>query len=307
MPPAILALLRAMGARGAKAALGRAAAPGGVSGAIRGLIGQRRAAQAAARGAARRPVPQPPVPQASGAATKPTVNYSQMMTQMGNPQAYQQAVTPPPAPPPPRTFRATASKLASTVTDALGLKDAFGGLQKMLKGDVVGGMQDLAKGITKAKLAFVGVPLALERFTRSLVESRREQAQYSGAIATAYAKLDAQQFRRDIQTASGTQGTTVALTESFNELANATRPMIQDVMSGANILGIIAAKVGTLVGSFYSVFRTVNLYGPLLDAIERNTRKTSGRDMTLAKGFLDQLQRGDHAGGGARPPLPPVR
>lgn len=301
MLPALGAILRTLIGSGAAAARPAVAATvrGGVRTAARGTGWVERTMQRFTR-------PTAPAP-TGAAATRPKVDYSQMLSNMGDSQAYQNATTPPDPPPPRPTVGGAVKGMASAIGEGTGLSDTFRGLKKLISGDVMGAVKDFGKGILKAATGLVGVPLALDRWVRSVVESRRELARYNGAIATAFSKLDAQTVQNQIRTAQGTQGSTGAAVDASAELQNLTRPIHQDIATATNSLAWIGAKLGSFGASLYPAFRTLLGFGPILDAIERNTREKNDNKLPMARGFLQQLQNGQHAAGGVRPPLPPIR
>lgn len=303
MAPAIAAILRALIGRGAAAAAARPAAASVAQGGVR-AAGQRGVSGLVNRVLQR--FQSPPVHAPASAAAKPQVNYSQMLSNMGSQTAYQNAVQQP-TPAPPRTVGGLVKSLGSTVANATGMSDLGSGFKKLFTGDVMGAVKDFTKSITKAGTAIVGLPVALQRWTESLVESRREMTRYNGTIATAFSRMDSSNVRNQILTASNTQGSTRSLVEAKTQLDSTVRPMNQDFATLTNSVGWIGAKIGSTFGSAYPLLRKIAGYGFVLDAIEKNTRKASEKDLPQGRGFLKELEDGKHLGNGARPPLPPIR
>ena len=300
---------------------GRAAAGGGgLAGMARGLIGK--ATQAAGGQAASQAVGQ--------AAAKPQINYSRLLGQMGDPLAYQgekkqswrdytlqyreqRAATDQ------ESQRGTnrgqledmaaqagevAKGFAEIVGNLTGVSDGFEGMQKLLKGDVVGGLKSFGTAAAKAATATFTLPRAISGAVDRMLEDRRELARYDGRSAGAFARLDVRKQMLDINSGQARGESTAELADAVGDLRSAIRP-------ASDSLAIIAAKIGTFAAKLGTFAAKIDPIQKLLGVIAGNTKKDGEKTdlpLEILLGRIGNPQRG--APGfreDVRPPLPPLK
>lgn len=194
--------------------------------------------------------------------------------------------------------------LAKLAVTSSGLTDAMESLEKLLKGDVIGAFMSLVKSMIKQATFFSSAALGIQKFVSGLAESRRYLSQYNGAIASAYLKLDVQRRMLNIRTGQNTQGSTTGLVDALAELNEAVQPMKEDLMTVVNGLGIVAAKVGTLMATVSKYLPVMILLKAIAEKIEENTRRAPAQ--LPAWEVLRAMQGGGGQPFGQRPPLPRI-
>ncbi len=197
------------------------------------------------------------------------------------------------------------SGLGNSAKGMTGIKDASEGLAKLLKGDLLGAITSFGKALVKKTVLMASVALGLEKFVGGLVESRRELARYNGAIAGAYGRLQHQDIRRNIHAANQAQGSTTTLVDSFNELKDAVQPLKEDIITVVNVVGIVAAKIGTVAAWLAKMNPIIQGIHFVAEKIEENTREDDPVDLP-EWAMLNEMRKGDPLGFGNRPPLPPL-
>ena len=303
---------------------GSAAGGGGLAGMsrmVRGLIGKGVQAAGAAQA----------TPQAAGqAALKPQINYSRLMGQMGDPLAYQEEKK--------QSWRdytlqyreqraateqesrrgtnrgqledmaAQAGKVAKgfaeIVGNATGVTDSFEGIQKLLKGDVVGGLKSFGTSVVKVATVMFTLPRAISGMVEGMLQSRRELARYDGRSAGAFARLDVRKTMLDIGSGQTRGESTAELADAVGDLRSAIRP-------ASDSLAIIAAKIGTFAAKLGTFAAKIDPIQKLLGVIAGNTKKDGEKTdlpLEILLGRIGNPQRG--APGfreDVRPPLPPLK
>lgn len=92
-------------------------------------------------------------------------------------------------------------------------------------GGAMGGPPGAAIGaVTAVAMEMATLPAKFRDLGASVLEASRQMSYLNGSIASAYARLDAERFRRNVRIASETSGSTKRLTESQNRLEEAMRP-----------------------------------------------------------------------------------
>lgn len=97
-----------------------------------------------------------------------------------------------------------------------------------------------------ATAAVLGIK-AVKNFAGSIVDANEPLKKYNGAIAAAYARLEAGNIGRDVQTAHATAGSTSTLADSFDELLDEVRPIKDATITALNLAAIMATGIGKLL------------------------------------------------------------
>lgn len=127
-------------------------------------------------------------------------------------------------------------------------------------GGAVGGPAGAAVGaVTAVASEMVTLPAKFRDLGASVLEASRNMSQLNGSLASAYARLDAERFRRNVRIASETSGSTKRLTESQNRLEEALRPgQVALTNLGNNALAALQDLATTVVEAIQPVVDGVN-------------------------------------------------
>lgn len=156
---------------------------------------------------------------------------------------------------------------------------------------------------------------AMEGFVEGLVEGNRSLARWDGGLAASFMQLDLKRQQLERESATKTGGSASALNEAFAELLEETQPLMDDLKSISNGVGIVAARAAAFIAFVMKWDPLIKALAELADMIERNTRKEGAGKDPIAK-FMDAIlgggggfnpQRPDPKPAVPRPPLPPLR
>ncbi|MCC7424824.1 MAG: hypothetical protein IT428_31520 [Planctomycetaceae bacterium] len=294
-------------------AASRGAMGGGAGGLLKSFMGG--AGKKGADGGGNQPGP-------GAAATKPQVNYSNLMGQMGNPNAYQQEkdrqgferYQQQKQEEHRKSFGGQADSLAQSsieaakgladiVTSTTGVKDQFEGVSKLLSGDVLGGLKSFATGIVKSVTAIVTLPLALKAWGESLLESRRELSRYDAKSSVAFARADASKTMLDIRSSQVRGDSTAKLADAIREVREELRPLEDAIVIAVNHLARIAVNSHQVLLLGYK-----NLSN--LEIVKEELKKRPEFKLPLEQ-LMERFNPKPGApgfkAGQQRPPLPPLR
>ena len=102
-------------------------------------------------------------------------------------------------------------------------------------------------------VAGIGVEKALEKLASATMESSRDMARFSGAIAGTFAMLDRQELQLQARSAAATGTTAQSLGNNPMALRAATQPMNETLQNLGNLTGIAMAKVATGIAQLLQV------------------------------------------------------
>jgi len=127
-------------------------------------------------------------------------------------------------------------------------------------GGAIGGPPGAAIGaITAVASEMVTLPAKFRDLGASVLEASRNMSQLNGSLASAYARLDAERFRRNVRIASETSGSTRRLTESQNRLEEAMRPgQVALTNLGNNVLSGLQDLATTVVEAMQPIVEGIN-------------------------------------------------
>ena len=155
--------------------------------------------------------------------------------------------------------------------------------------------------------AFAAIPKAVKAWTDTLVESRRDLAQFNPRIAGAMAALDAQKLRHQFRMGGATAGTTEQLAKAIGEFREAFLPLEAIARNGVNVLATGITKVATgitrLFDGVMEIAKRLPWIGDKMEEIEKALKKDDGK--LPAQQLLDAFKKAD-INPGMRPPLPPL-
>lgn len=202
---------------------------------------------------------------------KPKIDFGKLMGQMGNPNALadaraqaakQEAAQQANQPQQrgwnnvPEQFQQAGEeaeglgkKFLQMLGSVTGVSDKMDGLKALLAGDVVTAAKKLAVGTLKAATLLVTLPIALKKFSESVLESREKLRTYNTSIGAAFSRLDMQRMRLDWRQANATSGTASGLANQVADLRENTQAIRELAGNVTNLIGIgaaIVAKVGLM-------------------------------------------------------------
>ena len=310
----LAALLRGLiGGAAARGAMG-----GGAGGLLKSFMGG--GGKKGADGGGNQPGP-------GAAATKPAVNYGQMMANMGNKYAYQdQEIEQRKADYQQRqqaqqggqgqaqlqemaaNAGEAAKSLGGVIASTTGLSDGVDAVSKAMSGDLLGAIKSAATMNLKLAAAIVTLPMAIKAWSESLLESRREMAKYDGRSVAAFARLDVRKTMLDIGSSQARGESTASLADAVGDLRDELRPIEDGLANITNWVGVGVTRVAQGIAWLAK-------FHPLIALIADNTKKdTSTSDLPI-KMLIDRITdpannqakfRGwDHNDN--RGPLPPLR
>jgi hypothetical protein len=144
-----------------------------------------------------------------------------------------------------------------------------GALGRLAMAGIANPYTALATGVVAATAALVKLPGAAERFSSSLLESRRHLQHYNGTIAIAFARLDYQQRMLDMRTANATAGSTSLVASSLENLRN-ERQWSREAMTTASNLGTyLGVQVGRVANYVLQNLWAVRAGTTVLKGIEK--------------------------------------
>ncbi len=129
-----------------------------------------------------------------------------------------------------------------------GMGGGFGGLGAAL-GGLGGGMSSFGTmaltliGMIKLPLLIFSVGAALLKLAKSIADSQRAIAQYSGLMAVTFAIHDIKQMFRDMKEAAATAPATAKFYKAWDEMANEFLPVKIKIINGLLELGTVLAQV----------------------------------------------------------------
>ena len=125
-------------------------------------------------------------------------------------------------------------------------------------------------GLAAVPLATVGFIKALHAVDNALMERQRNLAQYSGSLTAAFAQLDRNRIRRDIERARGTAGRTAELGEAIDDLEATLQPYL---IGSINLLTTIATGITRMVDATTEAVDLIPFFKDAKDAILKSLRK----------------------------------
>lgn len=163
--------------------------------------------------------------QAPTAAKMPGMSASQKMAMMGNSPAqiatanattqYQQAQAARNNQPSPASVAANSAK------------------------ELLGALGPATFGLGTLAAVGIGANLAIKHWTESVLDSGREMGKFNGKIAMAYARLDAKDFRLNLDAAGKTSGSTEHLVQHFAALKSEFQPIRVALTTMANLTATV--------------------------------------------------------------------
>jgi hypothetical protein len=153
--------------------------------------------------------------------------------------------------------------------------------------------------------ALISVARSLGQFGDSVLETRRNLADYNGTIAMAFANVDFQKLNLDVRRAGDTRGSTAELARAVMDFREAIYPIELLGMRVLNLAATLTAKVGAVLAALAQVHPTFQLLKMIGEKIEQNTRKKDMEGTLPISRVLHEMARGDFAG--PNQPLPPLR
>jgi hypothetical protein len=230
------------------------------------------------------------------------------------------------------TGQAMASFYKDVIASTTAGKPAMGDVFKDLKTAFMGGSG--SKGILKEtggalgilgegmnmgmvlKLAvipgiIIGVGTALLKLAKSIAESQRNLAQYSGQIAYTFAISDVKAIFRDMTSANARQDSLSKFMDAWNDLLDKWKPIEDMLVNSLMELGTTLAEVASMIlGAFEWLPKDVQkeaiqggvdlvIGGPVLgfaDMIYRKYKEATGGDHPggLIGGAIDEVNKKDH-------------
>ena len=173
--------------------------------------------------------------------------------------------------------QAQAISGSQALSGMAGIARSFAGstAQGAMAGAAAGPVGAAIGAVAGATNELVQLPKRIRDLGNAALESTRHLTQMNGIIATAYAQLDADRYRRNVAFARDTAGTTRSLTESQSRLEKALLPIQTDLANFGNRLvsateNILAAviewfnknqwtlEVATFFNSGLALMRAIN-------------------------------------------------
>lgn len=202
----------------------------------------------------------------------------------------------------------TASGMVRFLGTVTGLTDAKEALASLIKMDFTNAAKSGTRALVKMSLIVVTLPIAIKKWSDSLVESRRELIRYNSRIAAAIARLDYQQFRLNVRGAAATQTSTVRLTEAVAEFREAFQPLSEDMRTVVNTLATGLVRLGTLTLFAGNIAAKMSPLLQLVDKLIDKLEKEGLIDKPDEIGLQAVLDTMKNTRGGQPPPdpLPPL-
>jgi hypothetical protein len=126
-----------------------------------------------------------------------------------------------------------------------GIGATIGGLvgpEGAMIGYVVG---KVTEDVGRLGAAIATMPIKIERWADSLMESTRDLRRFNGTIANVFAQLDRQQIMLGVRTARETGGTTAGLGEALMDLREEMQPLKEIAINVRNLGATGAVRFAT--------------------------------------------------------------
>lgn len=271
--PALLALLRAGGARAAAGTAG-AGSQGFIASLLRGGGARAAAGTAAGEGAEA----------TTARATKPQLDFSRLMGNMNRPNAI------------------TAER--SRVEEQAKRNDSKAQLEAETaeRDKVTHGLKKLTLGLTSLGIAVLTIPGAITRWGDSLVDARRHLGMFDGRIQSAISRLDIQKLQLDQRFAQATGKSSARVLAAQENLREAYEPLREDLQIAVNKLLVPILQATAFIVKYLPYLSPAAL---ALHLLAERDKKKAAEEMRTAK-FLGRL-KDQNVQGGVRPALPPIQ
>jgi hypothetical protein len=219
------------------------------------------------------------------------MDYSAMMSNMGNPNAAAEA-----------RQQATEGARSDQTNQAIVTKNQ---MEKTAVDTAAKALLGLGGIVTATVGAFVGVTLAAHRFAEAVTESRREFAHLNGVIGNAFAMLDVNAKLRSMRTARETQGSTASLLHATNEMRDAWQPIEKMWMTTENLIATVGAEVvagiGNVLNSIFDGLGVKKFFADVESWMGSGTNQPG-----IGEQVIRAMVRAGMPAAPKRKPLPPV-
>lgn len=156
-----------------------------------------------------------------------------------------------------------------------GIGATIGGLIDPAGGEIVGAALGMvAEQSTRAAVAIGSLPIKIERWGDSLIESQRDIMRFNGQISNTFAMLKRQEFQLGARTARATGETTKQLGAHLMELKEELQPLREIAMNVKNLTATLTTNLATqlvknlapIVGQILGALGPLAIVAPFLQA-----------------------------------------